>query len=423
MKQEIESKVYELLIDVRNWDQNLLFLPMFSMEETDALWNRTKPRALVEENAQFQGMRQMIQMALLSFGVEGSIPARVRSGEILEHLDFFAEEKTCIIPQNFKDCPQGVLYQIIQELNIEKLIIEHAELLPALFSFDFQLCADQIKSLTFVNMKSDFQLVTSVFKSSSVEELVFEHVEGKILPEDLSAMHGLKKIKLSNCSLTAQPVFDFQYQNLESLTIESAELNEFDFQSVPNRNLTKLALIDCKLTDVSGLTKLTNLREINVSHQKIKTIDLDNLIHLECLVARNNSLTAFPQFGSSATTLRELDVSQNGLTDFSCDAHLPVIEEIRLSSNLIQQMPSDCSFLANIRHLDLSDNFVEEFPTELVKLKHLRRLNLEDNRIEEIRLDSPEVDAISTFVFLRGNRLKNSDKRMLMKNRIYMRTL
>jgi len=64
MKQEIESKVYELLIDVRNWDQNLLFLPMFSMEETDALWNRTKPRALVEENAQFQGMRQMIQMAL-----------------------------------------------------------------------------------------------------------------------------------------------------------------------------------------------------------------------------------------------------------------------------------------------------------------------------------------------------------------------
>ena len=38
-----ESKLLELILDLRNWDQNSLFISLFSVEETDALWHRTYP--------------------------------------------------------------------------------------------------------------------------------------------------------------------------------------------------------------------------------------------------------------------------------------------------------------------------------------------------------------------------------------------
>jgi Leucine-rich repeat (LRR) protein len=423
MKEETESKLCELLLDLRNWDQNILFLPMFSVEETDALWERTQPNLLVDEDFHFIGLSEMIQIALLSFGVDGSIPASIRSGMILQPFDFLVNETTFILPPFFKDCPQGVLHQIIHALNIEKVVIVHSDLLPALFPLDFQLCAEQLKSISFKNIVSDFQLTTSVFKSPYLEELIFENVKGKILPEDLSVMHGLKILEISNCPLKIQPSFDFQYQNLERLKLETTQLNGFDFQSVPSRNLTQLLLIDCNLVDVKGIEKLNNLREVNVSHQKIKELDLDNLSRLERLDARNNSIGTLPRFGSSAISLREIDLSDNQLTDFACDSTLTAIEEIRFSGNQIHRIPAEVSFLTKIYHLDLSDNFIHEFPTELLKLANLSRLNLEDNRIEEIRMEPYEVDAIAVHVFLRGNRLKNSDKSMLMKNRIYIRTL
>ena len=418
-----ESKLTDLILDLRNWDQNSLFISLFSAEETDALWKRTYPTVSDEDKNLFGDKIEMVQLALLSFGVDGSIPADIRAGLHTCELSFFIDQNTLILPESLTDCPQGVLYQIIQVLSIQKLEIVHAELLQALFPFDFQMCCEQIKGVSIRNVDTDFQLTSSLYKSIFLEELIFENVKGAILPEDLSAMHGLKKLEISYCTLKVQPTFDLQYQNLETFKLETIPLEKFDFQLLPKRNLSTLSIINGKLRVVSGILELTNLRELDLSHQRIEEIDLSALSELSIFCARNNSLTALPKFGAAGNSLKEIDLSENKLTQLDFDAPLNVIETINVSNNRIEYLPQELNFFSSLRHLDLSTNFVQIFPEDLLKLANLSRLNLEDNRIQKVQLQVNDFSESHTQLFLRGNQIENDDKRMLMNNRMYIRSL
>ena len=419
-----ESKLTDLILDLRNWDQNSLFISLFSVEETDALWKRTYPTVSDEDMNLFGDKIEMVQLALLSFGVDGSIPADIRAGLHMCELKFFIDQNTLILPELLTECPKGVLYQIIQALSIQKLEIVQAELLQALFPFDFQMCGEQIKSISIRNVDSDFQLTASLYKSIFLEELIFENVKGAILPEDLSAMHGLKKLEISYCTLKVQPTFDLQYQNLETFKLETIPLEKFDFQLLPKRNLSTLSIINGKLRVVSGILELTNLRELDLSHQRIEEIeDLSALSQLSIFCARNNSLTALPKFGAAGNSLKEIDLSENKLTQLDFDAPLNVIETINLSNNRIEYLPQELNFFSSLRHLDLSTNLVQTFPEDLLKLANLSYLNLEDNRIQKVQFQVNEFSDSRTQLFLRGNQIENDDKRMLMNNRMYIRSL
>jgi Leucine-rich repeat (LRR) protein len=418
-----ESKLTELILDLRNWDQNSLFISLFSVEETNALWKRTYPIVSDEDKNLFGDKIEMIQLALLSFGVEGSIPADIRTGLHTCELRFFFDQNTLILPESLSACPQGVLYQIIQALSIQKLEIVHAELLKALFPFDFQMCSEQIKGISIRNINSDFQLTVSLYKSVFLEELIFENVKGAILPEDLSAMHGLKKLEISYCTLKAQPTFDLQYQNLETFKLETIPLEKFDFQLLPKRNLSTLSMINGKLRVVTGILELTNLRELDLSHQRIEEIDLSALSQLSIFYARNNSLTALPKFGAAGNSLKEIDLSENKLTQLDFDAPLNVIETINVSNNRIEHLPQELHFFSSLHHLDLSANLVQTFPEDLLELANLSYLNLEDNRIQKVQLQVNDFSDSRTQLFLRGNQIENDDKRMLMNNRMYIRSL
>lgn len=418
-----ESKLLELILDLRNWDQNSLFISLFSVEETDALWHRTYPFVSDQDRNLFLDKIEMIQLALLSFGADGSMPADIRFGLRACELKFLVDKNTLILPLLLTECPKGVLYQIIQALAIQKVEILDIELIDVLFPLDFQLCQEQLKSIKIKNVKSDYQLTASLYKSPYVEELIFENVKGDILPEDLSAMHGLRNLEFSFCELTTQPTFDMQYQTLEAFKLESIPLERFDFTLLPKRNLSSLHIVDGKLGDARGIQELVNLRELNVSHQRIEEIDLSALSQLSVVSLRSNRLTCLPKFGAAGDSLMEIDLTENKLTQLDLDSPLPAIEVINVSKNYIEHLPKDLSNFSTLVHLDLSENLLHTIPSELLKMVNLSRLNLEDNRIQDVQLEEHDLSRIHTQLFLRGNQLKIVDKRMLMNNRMYIRSL
>jgi Leucine-rich repeat (LRR) protein len=58
------------------------------------------------------------------------------------------------------------------------------------------------------------------------------------------------------------------------------------------------------------------------------------------------------------------------------------LTHLNISSNAIEQVPSELSLITNLNYLDLSDNRLTELPTTLFDLVSLRYLDVAGNFIE-----------------------------------------
>ena len=111
--------------------------------------------------------------------------------------------------------PKGVVSQIITVLNIEHLIFNSDAALEITFDLDFSLVSNQIKSCSFYNFSSDYQL-KALYSSKSIEKLTFTNVKGEILPKDLSLASALKSLEFRLCSLNSLPVLNKNKSKLEN---------------------------------------------------------------------------------------------------------------------------------------------------------------------------------------------------------------
>lgn len=156
-------------------------------------------------------------------------------------------------------------------------------------------------------------------------------------------------------------------------------------------NCTKLEVLDVgynRIRKIEGLSSCVNLRDLWMGKNKITKIEgLSNLSKLKRLDIQNNRLTTIENLDSVCDTVEEIYLASNGINDAGLqgvngvtDLAFPKLETIDLSKNRLTKL-RDLSKLTTLKELWISENGVSDFEevSTLAPLTSLETIYLEHN--------------------------------------------
>lgn len=216
-------------------------------------------------------------------------------------------------------------------------------------------------------------------------------------------------LDLGNCGLTDLNEIPelFECTHLETL-ICSNRWHEFGAKFYPDENVSRNngknntlsslphRIIDLKclkklictgrfdeswsITDITPLSKLTNLIELDLAYNQIKDLSpLTKLKHLTKLRLVSNKISELNAL-SGLKNITDLYLWGNSIIDISALKNLISLEELFLNSNQIKDV-SALKNLVNLSTLYLNSNQIKDI-LALNKMKFLTRLNLANNQIK-----------------------------------------
>eukprot|EP00283_Hemiselmis_rufescens_P020427 CAMPEP_0173453710 /NCGR_PEP_ID=MMETSP1357-20121228/51125_1 /TAXON_ID=77926 /ORGANISM="Hemiselmis rufescens, Strain PCC563" /LENGTH=1089 /DNA_ID=CAMNT_0014420683 /DNA_START=189 /DNA_END=3458 /DNA_ORIENTATION=+ len=135
--------------------------------------------------------------------------------------------------------------------------------------------------------------------------------------------------------------------------------------------------------------KAQGVSRLYLSSNKLKFLSkhFGNFASLTSLFAAVNCFSKLPPELPLVTTLTELDLSENQISDLPQGSPLTALERLqvlRLSLNQIANIPDDISILRSLKELHLSSNRLLTLPTSIQALAQLQVLDLSSNRLIEI---------------------------------------
>ncbi len=139
------------------------------------------------------------------------------------------------------------------------------------------------------------------------------------------------------------------------------------------KKLTVLEVPDRGISVVYGLNFATNLRELNLNGNNLRTTaGLNQLHNLTILKLDNNSDGIWLPHLTELTNLKELWLRNNAITDFTPLSQLTNLETLRLRGNSMRDI-SALAGLTNLTSLSVSGNPIEDVTplSELTELQHL----------------------------------------------------
>lgn len=168
------------------------------------------------------------------------------------------------------------------------------------------------------------------------------------------------ELDLSSCDLTVFPneISDFIW--LQRLDIHNNEM----------------------LSDLSPLSKLTTLQEINLSSTQVS--DLSPLIDLEYLKHLNISSTQIKDLKqlSRLSNLEYLDISHTKVDDLSQLSKLVYLRKLFLNNSQVHTL-SEIASLVKLQYIDISGNKIMDL-SPLSNLKNLQQINCSNIQLPEL---------------------------------------
>ena len=178
-------------------------------------------------------------------------------------------------------------------------------------------------------------------------------------------------------------------------------------------NLKKLEIESSKINDISVLSNLTNLEELHIygdykikdfsrvtSNQSIKDLTpISKLINLNKLTLSGYNISDI-SFLSTLTKVTELDIMNNKIKDITPISKLTSLQKLYLSLNEISDI-SALSSLTNLEELDISGNQINDL-TALSGLKRLKTVNSSD---QELSITFKDKNLYNMIVKALGNKV------------------
>jgi len=170
--------------------------------------------------------------------------------------------------------------------------------------------------------------------------------------------------------------------NLEGLDLYYNQITEI--KGLENlTNLQKLDLGENKITDIKGLDTLINLKELSFFINRISEIrGLENPTNLQYLQLGRNKIKEIKGL-ENLTNLQELFLSNNQISEIKGLENLINLKNLSLRKNQITEIKG-IENLINLETVSLANNQITEIK-ELDKLINLRTLQLHKNQISEIK--------------------------------------
>lgn len=217
---------------------------------------------------------------------------------------------------------------------------------------------------------------------------VFGRAEGRRYTLKKARFHK-KKVRIldaSNEQLSVIPTYVYKMSGLQSLNISDNHLSE--------------------ITD--EILRIRRLSVLNIANNEISTITdkMDQMRFLEYFYAGSNNLTALPEGLSELNFLKELDLSNNRIETLE-KFDSKVLERVNFSGNRLSELPSMNRNRALIE-LNVASNNLTQFP-ERIPLKNLEHLNLSNNRIEKLPEDLTPYKKLESLN-LQGNPIPEQER-------------
>jgi Leucine-rich repeat (LRR) protein len=150
-----------------------------------------------------------------------------------------------------------------------------------------------------------------------------------------------------------------------------------------------------KTSFFSAHNEYTTLVELDISRNKLTDFprQISQLTHLRILNATSNQLTEIPQVLFSLHHLQVLTLSQNQIQSIPEDMPrlLPNLVTFRIAANLISSLPSRLDYWHKMRHLQLGSvyggNRLVQIPDSLTEMPRLEELDISYNRLVRLPHD------------------------------------
>jgi Leucine-rich repeat (LRR) protein len=417
MEEFSQEKLIGLLKDHHNMDQNCLFIQVFPPDVIDQVWDRLDPFSEKFVDDPHAHMFEFYLLFLVAFGAEGSLAAEVRTGRYYKPLKCLPRTDTLYLTAEFHDVPTGVVSQLVEALSISELVIESEDALKALFEMDFTLISHRIKSVSFFDFNSQYQLTKTLYASEYISELSFVRIKGAILPDSLDQMRALKKLNFIQSEVYKMPVFSANIRGLESIKVtQSLSMGSVDVSGLPS-SIVELDLSMNRLTSISGFSRLINLKRLDLSNTMIEQMDFSELPKsIEEINLRSCKLTEIAA-GTESVDLPDLsilDLSINSLKQWPVViGRLKGLRELLFSDNKIELISEDIGSLEQLERLDLRNNYIRVLPSNFNRLQRLNYLDLEDNQLSEIFEILDSSDWRGVRIRLRGNNLDKEKRKLI----------
>jgi small GTP-binding protein len=266
---------------------------------------------------------------------------------------------------------------------------------------------------------------------ANLSNLISIHLEGKNIKEFPKQLLNLKKlsyINLSNCSISNLPTelndlseittlwllnnpiteiknIDPILNNLIQLSINGTMIVNFNFldklkkienlsigdslylKKLPQeilklKTLKRFHIGKSKITSITGIDRLINLKEFLILDSKIKTIpkSISKLSLLEDLWFSYCQIKVIPQEIGKLKNLKRLTLYNNSIREIPKEiGDLKNLVELNVNSNNINQIPSEIGKLKDLEKLDVSYNNLIVLPTELSRLEKIKNLRINSN--------------------------------------------
>lgn len=190
-------------------------------------------------------------------------------------------------------------------------------------------------------------------------------------------------------------------------------LPDFGLSTLPLSLHGMLAQLESAYLSGNGFTtlpqeiaKFTSLTELNLANNQLTElpvllIALDQLVSLDLA---GNSLTGLPNLLSLPSSLKSLNLAHNGFSTLPTSMlHLSGLTELDLADNFLTALPPVFSQLNEMVHLNLSQNQFAILPIELQSLSNLQTLMFENNLLSILPVVLPSLPMSLTALFLGGN--------------------
>ncbi|XP_051756883.1 malignant fibrous histiocytoma-amplified sequence 1 homolog [Ctenopharyngodon idella] len=129
-------------------------------------------------------------------------------------------------------------------------------------------------------------------------------------------------------------------------------------------NAVKVDLQRNRLKQITGISQLTNLKELNLSRNEITDFPLEiRVLHqLEKLYMNQNNIKTIPE---------------------NVFPSLEKLQFLKLSTNRLEKLPGDVNRCQDLTYLNLSNNCLKNLDP-IVSLSHLKELYVERNQLTEL---------------------------------------
>ncbi|QQP52013.1 Leucinerich repeatcontaining protein 40like, partial [Caligus rogercresseyi] len=212
------------------------------------------------------------------------------------------------------------------------------------------------------------------------------------VPESVWKINDPDSSRSNNVSLSMDRVAETNWWDevdITKLILASNKLKEISGHIGSLISLTVLDLHDNALTTLPGeIGSLENLVKLNVNHNRISSLpeSMQDLLKMKSFTAAHNSLKSLesPPLLSRWDSLDELDVSHNALETLPSDiGYLSQLTRLCFSHNVISSLPSELSFLRRLTLVELSHNKIKSIGDTFSESSSLEQLYLQNNEITD----------------------------------------